>query len=58
VSRGLTYYTSKQLFISDAESSKRTPFLLLDLGTETRPSRIRGFLKGLKVLSCNLLVSE
>lgn len=51
VSRGLTYCTSKQLFISDVASGKRTLLLEEDFGGGTYPCSGRKILKTSKYLA-------
>jgi len=58
VSRGLTYCTSKQLFISDVASRKRTLLLEEDFGVGTYPCSGRKILKTPKYLAVSAYSME
>jgi len=58
VSRGLTYCTSKQLFISDVASGKRTLLLEEDFGVGTYPCSGRKILKTSKYLAISAYRTE
>lgn len=58
MSRGLTYCTSKQLFISDVASGKRTLLLEGDFGVGTYPCSGRKILKTSKYLAISAYSTE
>jgi len=58
VSRGLTYCTSKQLFISDVASGKRTLLVEGDFGVGTYPCSGSMILKTSKYLAMSAYSKE